>query len=248
MFPKKIYIITTKNDDTSKKYYEFCHKTCNEKSILPIEVIEWTDDIEEAWDKIKKIKIKDHGKFLKYNGERNTKAECVTLCHFYLWNKIIKNNECAVIFEHDAVLLKDPVLLDVPNNIIVGLGYKTDKPDLYEDENISFPQEIVFVKQILGAHAYAINSYTAKKLLDDIINNGVRGWIDCTHFQGGSPLEGVMLGMASPPPAIGWVRDSTIWLEATKRNGKMIRSFIDNLYSPGKEKIKNIISKDHFYK
>ena len=47
----------------------------------------------------------------------NHKAACATASHFALWQRIAESNECAVILEHDAVMIK-PIDFDIPDNKI----------------------------------------------------------------------------------------------------------------------------------
>src|SRR6056300_233107 len=53
-----------------------------------------------------------------------------TASHAHLWKKIADNKECAVILEHDAMMLH-PVTIDIPDDKIVSLGYKYQAWDKY---------------------------------------------------------------------------------------------------------------------
>ena len=255
MLAKKIYVITTEGDEKSKEYFDFlCDSTKIVRGLTEQDITEfkWTSDIDEAWDRVKDLNIKDHGKFnyplQPEDNDSTRRAECVTLAHMFLWNKIAKEEITSIIFEHDVVIHQNPCYLDIPPNMVIGLGYKTRTPELYEYEKAGLPKEIVYVRNILGAHAYALQPITAFKLLEEVRKDGVQGWIDCTHFQGGIKHKEIYMGMANPPPVQAWLRKSTIWGEATDRNGYMVSGYIDNIESPGKEKIEELYSKTHYYK
>ena len=248
---EKAFIIRDPDNKTSVKYAKHCKETAGNN--IPknnVEYFDSTSNVKEMWKKVKKldIKIKNHGSFTYHenlritnNDEQREKAECITLAHVCLWKKISKMERAAAILEHDVVWL-GKACARIPDNLIVGLGYKLTNPEIYKvnDRGRDGPDlwsyEIVYVPKILGAHAYAITPMTAMILLEEVRVNGVQGFIDCTHFQGNpAGYTNVRMGMMSPPPAICHIRESTIWDEATTRNGYMIESFTSRLNDPNKE-------------
>ena len=79
-----------------------------------------------------------------------------------------------------------------------------------------------------GAHAYAITRVMAKKLLKELQEKGIKSAIDNDYFIVNQRRTKYQLCIASPTPAIGWLRESTIWSKSATRNYKFIPSFQEN--------------------
>ena len=79
-----------------------------------------------------------------------------------------------------------------------------------------------------GAHAYAMTRKTAKFLLNEIEQKGIRSAVDNDYFIKGQRRTSAPLCIASPTPAIGWLRESTIWGGSANRNYEFIPSFQKN--------------------
>ena len=160
------------------------------------------------------------------------RAACATASHFKVWKQIYERRETAIILEHDSVMLQ-PVTIAIPDNIIVALGYKFKNPALYDHVTAGPPKEIMKIPSFAGAHAYAITWRTAKLLLDELEEHGVTRAIDNFYFmrinEPGDTESRVPLAIASPTPAICWLRKSTIWDEPSTLNYDLIESFCKNL-------------------
>ena len=156
------------------------------------------------------------------------KAMCATAGHYAIWKKIAEGtDEAAVILEHDAIMLQ-PVDIDIPDNRIVVLGYKLPDPSRYNHVNAGPPKELIDINGHEGAHAYAITKSTAQFLIHEIITKGIRSAIDNDYFIRGQRRTAVPLSIASPTPALGWLRESTIWGSSANVNYQFIPSFQQN--------------------
>jgi len=160
------------------------------------------------------------------------KAACATASHFLLWKKIAENKECAIILEHDALLLHKPTF-DIPDNFITILGYKYKKPWAYNHEQAGPPKRIHQIYQHAGAHSYALSHVTAQSLLDELNTLGVPQAIDNTYFMRTFPEPDlrteIPMAIVDPICAMGWVRESTIWdKQPTTGNFTFLKSFIAN--------------------
>jgi hypothetical protein len=218
MIPKKAWILKTSNP-TSIEYAKSCSDSCD-KIGMPWEYVEWVTEgnAKDAWDSIG-MPI---GNFKSFKAQ-NSKAQYATSGHAMIWKKILDSGEPGIVLEHDAVMLHK-INIEIPDNAIVVLGYKFQKPESYNHEEAGPPQEIIDIKGHEGAHAYAITPRTAEILFEELKEKGVQGAIDNTHFLK-SRKTSVPLKIMSPTPAIGWLRQSTIWKTSATRNETFISSF-----------------------
>lgn len=162
------------------------------------------------------------------NPAQSMKAMCATAGHFHIWKTIAEGpDEAAVILEHDAIMLQ-PMSINIPDNQIVVLGYKVHDPSSYNHVKAGNPKELISITGHEGAHAYAITRNTAKALIKEIEQKGIRSAIDNDYFIRGQRRTDVPLSIASPTPALGWLRESTIWYGSASRNYKFIPSFQEN--------------------
>ena len=156
------------------------------------------------------------------------KAMCATAGHFGIWKKITEGtDEAAVILEHDAIMLQ-PVTIDIPEKKIVVLGYKLGDPSRYNHEAAGPPEELIDINGHEGAHAYAITKSTAQFLINEIGTKGIRSAIDNDYFIRGQRRTAIPLAIASPTPAMAWLRESTIWANSAHINYQFIPSFQRN--------------------
>ncbi len=219
MKPTKAYILRIDNP-ISIEYAEVCAKSC-EKVGLPYEFFEGyhSTDQRTLW---KNLPLK-----LEINHYMDDKAACATAGHFMIWKKIAENDECAVILEHDAIMLQ-PVDFDIPDGYITVLGYKFRDPSRYDHVAAGKTQRLLDLRHHGGAHAYAITANTAKALLDELNERGVVEAIDNMYFMRNARWSNIPMKIADPTPAIGWLRKSTIWNEAAEMNWPPIDSFTQN--------------------
>ena len=160
------------------------------------------------------------------------KANCASAGHAGIWTQIAKgNDEAVVVLEHDAMMLQ-PVDIDVPERTIGVLGYKVTDPQNYRHIEAGPPKTWIDIDGHEGAHAYVLTKDTAQYLVDEIETQGVRGAVDNIYFIRGQRRTRIPLKIASPTPAIGWIRESTIWADgqSATSNYRFINSF-DRHYS-----------------
>lgn len=163
-----------------------------------------------------------------HNPHQAHKAMCATAGHFGIWKAISEGpDEAAVILEHDAIMLQ-PINIDIPDNKIVVLGYKLQDPSRYNHKVAGEPKELISIDGHEGAHAYAITKNTAKFLINEIAEKGIRSAIDNDYFIRGQRKTAIPLVIASPTPAMGWLRESTIWNSSANKNYAFIPSFQQN--------------------
>ena len=156
------------------------------------------------------------------------KAMCCTAGHFAIWKKIAEGpDDVGVVLEHDAIMLH-PITIIIPENTIVVLGYKLTDPGRYNHVQAGAPKELIKITGHEGAHAYAMTKRTAKFLIDEIERQGIKSAVDNDYFIKGQRRTAMPLTIASPTPALGWLRDSTIWNNSAHRNYEFIPSFSKN--------------------
>lgn len=223
MIPEKAYILRISNE-LSQEYSEQTAKSC-EKIGLPYEFFDGVEKKSgyDAWIE-SGVSYKPIG---LYKTHKIDASMCATVSHALIWKKILENRETAIILEHDAIMLH-PMKMEIPNNMIVTLGYKLQEPTKYDHKKAGPPNEVIEISGHEGAHAYAITWKTAELLLSDLNEIGVSVPIDNMFFLKMRKTK-VPLTIASPTPAIAWIRKSTIWPESSSLNYDFISSFNDNL-------------------
>lgn len=163
------------------------------------------------------------------------KGGACTAGHIHIWHEISKSDSPAIILEHDAIMLHNPKI-DIPDGVIVVLGYKVRDPENYDYKKAGPPKAIQSRKRHGGAHAYALTPETAKTLIKNIEKDGLNNMID-NHFflrQGSSKRysDKVPLSITDPICALGWLRKSTIWNKAAVDNYRpILNSFTENYHS-----------------
>lgn len=230
MKPNKAYIIRIDNEK-SIEYAKTCSDSCD-KIGLKWEYFEGVN-FKKINDKIwKHCDIK----FSKTPTIRGA-AAAATASHFNLWKKIADNNECAIILEHDAIML-EPVEIDIPDDMLVVLGYKVFDPENYKSPGGK--QKLEKREKHGGAHAYAITPNTAKRLVKFISScQNVRN-IDNQFFLTNTQRDKIKMSIVDPISAIGWLRESTIWKKSAVDNyGPILPSFKNNYKSKQNLGVKN---------
>ena len=220
---QKAYILRI-DTDLSREYAQITADSCDTIG-LPYEYHEgfYNMDPNDAWNTIG----------LSRHIKRNNWVPAAQLCtagHAAIWKKIADNNETAIILEHDAVMLHDPRNVKIGDNRIVCLGYKLKDPTRYDHEAAGGPRGLRQISGHEGAHAYAITAATARSMLKEIEENGVRSAVDNLYFliQRANYTK-IPLAIMDPTAAIGWLRDSTIWEEPAENNYAFVASFERNL-------------------
>jgi hypothetical protein len=225
MYPEKAYIIRI-SDPKSQQYAQDAARSC-ERIGLPYEFFDGVENktAYDAWMQCE-FPVKMVG---VYKTGKVDKAACATVSHATLWHRIVARKEVAVILEHDAIMLQ-PVTIDIPDGTIVTLGYKLRDPSSYDCVRAGPPQGLTSLDGHEGAHAYAITSNTAAMMMDELNTKGVSLPIDNMFFLKSRRTD-IPLSIADPTPAIGWIRESTIWKESSTLNYPFIDSFARNLRS-----------------
>lgn len=156
------------------------------------------------------------------------KAECCTVGHAAIWKKIAEGKEdVGIVLEHDAVMLHK-LSIDIPDNNMVVLGYKLENPSRYDHMTAGPPVRLVPIKGHEGAHAYAMTKKTAEILIEELETVGRWSAVDNAYFILNQRRTKVPLSIADPTPALGWLRESTIWDGSAHRNYEFISSFAKN--------------------
>lgn len=156
-------------------------------------------------------------------------AECCTAGHAAIWKKIADSDlDVGVVLEHDALMLHNIDTLNIPDGYIVVLGYKTSEPGRYDHVKAGPPKSLIGINGHEGAHAYAMTKKTAQMLVNEIETVGRLGCVDNAYFILNQRKSQIPLAIANPTPAIGWLRESTIWGKSAERNYTFIPSFQEN--------------------
>jgi hypothetical protein len=226
--PTKAYILKI-DTPISNEYALTCSKSCDKVGLR----WEYFKGFQNMTGKmafgrggIKGVPTEPH-RFV-HNPNPAQKAMCTTAGHFAMWKAIAEGpDEAAIVLEHDAIMLQ-PVDIDIPEDRIVVLGYKLQDPSKYDHEKAGKPNKFIDINGHEGAHAYAITKSTAQKLLNEIEQQGIRSAIDNDYFIRGQRRSKIPLCITSPTPAMGWLRESTIWGKSAHRNYDFIPSFQEN--------------------
>lgn len=162
------------------------------------------------------------------NPNPSQKANACSAGHAAIWKLIADGpDDVGVVLEHDAIMLQ-PLTINIPDNVIVVLGYKVSNPKRYDHVSAGEPRELIDIDGHEGAHAYAMTRNTAKFLVSEIEQRGILGAVDNAYFIRGQRRTAIPLKIASPTPALGWIRESTIWGSSAHRNYEFISSFKEN--------------------
>ena len=115
---------------------------------------------------------------------------------------------------------------NVYDNYLITLGYKLSDISKYDYiEANKQPRQLISISGHEGAHAYMMTKRTAQNLIWEIEQKGILGAVDNAYFIRGQRKTAIPLVIMSPTPAIGYLRDSTIWDESAHVNYEFIDSF-----------------------
>lgn len=226
MKPSVAFIIRI-SSDTSQQYAEMCAKTCESVGIR----YEFFDGVEnmrnyDAWTTTG-LDIKSGSMDHRRETEGVDAAACCSVSHALVWKRIAETRQCAIILEHDALMLHN-IELDIPDGKIVVLGYKLTNPNRYNHVRAGPPKNILDTQYHHGAHAYTITSNTADMLLHELRTRGGGGPIDNRFFMKQRKSK-IPIAIMEPTPAIGWIRESSIWSTADTAMGPTVQSFKKHL-------------------
>lgn len=224
----KAYILKI-DTPISHEYAKICSDSCDNVGLNWEYFQGWQNmSGKMAWCKTGiKMKFNEEYRYIE-NPSTSQKAECCSAGHGAIWKRIAEGtDEAAIILEHDAIMLHN-IDINIPENAIVVLGYKDKDPAKYNYIKAGPPTEIINLDGHEGAHAYAITKKTAQFLISEIEERGLIGCVDNAYFIKKQRKTKIPLMIASPTPAIGWLRDSTIWNSSSYKNCEFIRSFQEN--------------------
>lgn len=174
---EKAYIIRI-NTPESMEYADQCAKSCEKHNV--------SYTFFEGYMKPDREFIREEIDF-EINlspGERGCTAS-----HIKIWKDIVNKGITAAIFEHDVIVKRNFIGVEVPDNSYLMLGYRVDDENDYECNDNEF--SLAKIYKFEGTHAYAINPITAKACLDKIfneftrrINQSIDGFISINNMLG----------------------------------------------------------------
>ena len=222
----KAYILRI-NDPLSIKYAKGCAESCDAID-LDWEYVEGYQNMlgKAAWCLTGiKMKFYEPPRYLPNPGPAQ-KANCCSAGHGKIWKMIAEgDDEVGIVLEHDAIMYYKPDI-KVPDNYLITLGYKL--PDYWNYRFLDAknePRELIPIDGHEGAHAYMMTKRTAQNLVWEIEERGILGAVDNAYFIRGQRQTRIPLAIMSPTPAIGYLRESTIWSQSAHVNYEFIPSF-----------------------
>lgn len=228
MKPSKAYILKI-NDPVSEEYAKVCADSCDRVGLKWEYHQGYQNMTGKAGWCMSGIRMKFHEP-VRYiaNPTAAQKANACSAGHGAIWKRISEGpDDVAIVLEHDAIMVQPPDI-DIPDGVIVVLGYKIPDPQNYNAVKAGPPTKLIPINGHEGAHAYAMTRKTAKFLVQEIEHKGVLGAVDNAYFIREQRRTALPLAIASPTPAIGWIRKSTIWNSSAHRNYEFISSFEEN--------------------
>lgn len=226
MIPTKTFIIRI-SSPISQQYAKICADTCTDLGI-EYEFFEGVENMRsyDAWCTTG-LDIKPGSMDHRKNNHGIDAVACCSVSHALIWQRIVETQQCAVILEHDALMLHK-IDMDIPDGKIVVLGYKLTNPNRYDHIKAGPPKNILDIRYHHGSHAYAITPKTAEMLLNELRVYGGGGPIDNRFFMR-ERWSKIPIAIMEPTPAIGWIRESTIWEKSNEVCGIPIPSFFNHL-------------------
>ena len=214
------------NESRSVEYAKSCADSCDNIG-MPWEYVDGIYHQEFPKDKLWE-EVKRRGLSLARTPSMNGGGACATIGHFLIWKKIVEEDVCSIVLEHDALLLHR-IKLDIPDMKLVCLGYKVQDPENYNHHKAGVPQKLEDRNKHGGAHAYALTPATAKYLLKILRDRTKVSYIDNQYFLSAGQRGDVKLMISDPICAIGWLRESTIWSKSAVDNyAPILESFKKN--------------------
>ena len=222
----KAYILTH-DHPTSREYAKTCADSCDAVDLEWEYFQGWSHCTGRmAWCETG-IKMKFHEPML-YVAEPNMhqKANTCSAGHAAIWKKIAEGKDSVgIVLEHDAIMYYKPDI-QIPDNYLITLGYKLSDITKYDYiEANKQPRKLINISGHECAHAYMMTKRTAQNLIHEIEEKGILGAVDNAYFIRGQRQTRIPLAIMSPTPAIGYLRESTIWNKSAHVNYEFIDSF-----------------------
>jgi glycosyltransferase involved in cell wall biosynthesis/GR25 family glycosyltransferase involved in LPS biosynthesis len=219
----KAYIIRLSNNPTSVAYAKATAESCDKVGL------EW--EYFEGYDhwSVQRLVLESGIKLSSYTFDMSDGAASASFSHFKLWDKIKNEKTPCIVLEHDAIVLHK-LDLNIPDNMILNLGYKVSNYKAYDSISAGPSKKIIEIDRQAGAHAYAITPKTAAFLIKELETVGFYYSIDAAYFlpPRSIAVTSIKLGMTDPVCALGWLRESTIDNDTANFNYKMLDSFSTN--------------------
>ena len=221
------YILYIDTPDATK-YMEECKASCEKYGIpvtpfMGLKLPTTTKIIEEKWGFKVDPRVDPH---VDTNDVMNIwfKEQLCLTGHLAIWKQIAVNHKGAVaVFEHDAIVKRNFLDVDVQDNEWVFLGYRVDHRDDYEC--IDDPFTKIPVNKFEGTHAYALTPNTAKNCLEALANfKENRGYlplgVSIDHMMGVTNGFRLPMYVVDPGPAIVATEDK---ISHTQPDNKVAR-------------------------
>lgn len=172
------YIITIKDHALSEHMSKRCAESCD-KVGMPWKKWDAFDGTKGQISVPEHLKEKSWLKWIKVVNCALAKTEIsVVLSHLALWAHCVEIDQPIVILEHDAIMI-DKVLEHPAVNAIIYLGsIEQVKNNFYSNPIPIMGQLNENYRFMLRAHAYSVDPIIARRLLSNIITNGLTTSID----------------------------------------------------------------------
>lgn len=201
------------------QYMEECKKSCEEYGIpvtpfMGLKLPTTTQIIKDKWGFRVDPRVDDHATVnydhpdLSQHLVFNTwfKEQLCLTGHLAIWKEVATKHQNAVaVFEHDAIVKRNFLDVDVNDNEWVFLGYRVDHRDDYEC--IDDPFTKVPVNKFEGTHGYALTPNTASNCLNALEKwDGNRGYlplgVSIDHMMGVTNGFRLPMYVVDPGPVI----------------------------------------------
>ena len=197
------------------KYMEECKASCEEHGIpvtsfLGLKLPTTTETILDKWGFRVDPRCDEHVESKEVMNIWFKEQLCLT-GHLAIWKEVVSKHTGAVaVFEHDAIVKRNFLDVDVQDGEWVFLGYRVDHRDDYEC--ISDPFEKIEINKFEGTHAYALTPNTAKRCLDALDKfEHNRGYlplgVSIDHMMGVTNGFRLPMYVVDPAPVIAAVED-----------------------------------------
>jgi GR25 family glycosyltransferase involved in LPS biosynthesis len=132
----KAYIIRLSNNPTSVAYAKATAESCDKVGL------EW--EYFEGYDhwSVQRLVLESGIKLSSYTFDMSDGAASASFSHFKLWDKIKNEKTPCIVLEHDAIVLHK-LDLNIPDNMILNLGYKVSNYKAYDSISAGPSKKII---------------------------------------------------------------------------------------------------------
>ena len=199
------------NDANSLSYMEECKASCEQYNIpvtpfLGLMLPTTTSHIKDVWG-FNVNPVVDQKAKIDPVFEVWFKEQLCLTGHMAIWKLIAENHVGAVaVFEHDAIVKRNFLEVDVQDGEIAFLGYRVDHRDDYECVEDPFVKHSV--SKFEGTHGYAITPWTARACLNALNNVDMLPLgVSIDHMLGIRNLFNLKMNVVDPAPLVAVVED-----------------------------------------